>query len=82
MRGNQFVADAQHKAMLVAGLSPSAKKAGVFLVPVGNENVKFLQFLFSAIVRSERKRKRLGLLVGAATSRVRAKLNADMAGID
>lgn len=81
VRDNRFAVDARQKGLEVVGLSPFCIRA-VVLGSQWEQDVEFWRILFLAIVRSEQNTERLGLLIGAATSRVRASINANMAGIN
>ena len=57
-------------------------KGRTFLGPQWGQDVEFWRILFLTIVRSDQNTERLGLLDGAATRHVGAKIYADMTRIN
>ena len=73
--------DARQKDPEVVDLSPFSKRADV-LGSQWEQDVEFWRILFLTTVRSDQNTERLGLLDGAATRHVGARINADMTRID
>ena len=69
------------KVWKLLALVPFDKRADV-LGSQREQDVEFWRILFLTIVRSDQNTERLGLLDGAATRHVGARVNADMTRID